>query len=374
MRSRIVLCVIAFLALAGLAGAETILWIPAAASNPGLNDTQWSTDLWLYSRVVDSPIEVFAAFLPNQAGAADPTEVTIQLPQRQVVEISDAVATLFGDSRPGAIRLRSEHPFWAQSRTFNDGDDDGTYGQGIPAFPPPMQTGPTQVYVLMGAANRPGTDGARTNLGIVNTGAETREVIFGVRDTATGDVVGATEVELGPDGWYQADVFQAVGAADQTVDLAEVQVGVTSPAGNLLAYISRVDNRSGDGAFLAGVTGEFVRIVPRPWEVELVLSYSTPVVVDELTYTAPDGTTVTVPNPVSGYSTGTLDFISPATFCWTVTGATHGGTVTVDIYTSVDGSNGHSRTGTTGEDPLDLSGLSVLRLTAGLAEELKADG
>lgn len=356
MRSRIVLCVIGFLALAGLAGAETVLWIPAAASNPGLNDTQWSTDLWLYSRVVDSPIDVFAAFLPDQAGSANPTEVTIQLPQRQVVEINDAVATLFGESRPGAIRLRSEQPFFAQSRTFNDGGDDGTYGQGIPAFPPPLQTGPTQVYVLMGAANRPGADGARTNLGIVNTGAETREVTFGVRDTATGEVVGATEVELGPYGWYQGDVFQAVGAADQAVDVAEVQVGVFSPDGNLLAYISRVDNRSGDGAFLAGVTGEYVRIVPRPWEVELVLTYTTPVVVDELTYTAPDGTTVTVPNPVSGYSTGTLDFMAPATFCWTITGATNGGSVTVDIYYSVDGDSGHFRTGTTGGDPHDISG------------------
>lgn len=360
MRSRIVLCVIAFLALAGLAGAETVLWIPAAASNPGLNDTQWSTDLWLCSRVIDSPIEVFAAFLPDQAGAANPTEVTITLPQDQVVEISDAVATLFGESRPGAIRLRSEHPFWAQSRTFNDGGDNGTFGQGIPAFPPPpLQTEPVQGYVLMGGANRPGANGVRSNIGIVNTGAEMREVTFGVRDSTTGEILGATEVELGPYGWYQADVFQAVGAADRTVDVAEVQVVVFRQDGNLLAYISRVDNRSGDGAFLAGVTGEFVRIVPRPWEVRLELTYTDPVTVDELTYTAPDGTTVTVASPPSGYHTETLDFMSPATFCWTVTGATNGGSVTVDVYYSVDGGSSHTRRGQVGGD-INLEGCRDL--------------
>ncbi len=359
MRSQIVLCVIAFLTLAGLAGAETVLWVPAAASNPGLNDTQWSTDLWIVSHVTDAPIEVYAAFCPDQAGTTEPAEVTVEVPDDQVLQISDAVATLFGESRPGAIRLRSEHPFWAQSRTFNDGGDNGTYGQGIPATPPPPDVEPNgEGYKLLGGANRPGPDGVRTNIGIVNTGDASREVMVAIRESPSGEVLGGARVDIGPHGWYQADVFELVGAGDRIVEVAEV--GTLSLAGetpdSLLTYLSRVDNRSGDGTFVMGYFGEVIRILPHPWEVRLSLTYTVSVTVSELTHTAPDGSSVTVANPASGFDTGTLEFMSPATFCWSVTGQLAGGSVTVRVSASDDTGQASLRTsGQDGGDTIDLS-------------------
>ncbi len=348
MRSLVVICVLSLLLLPVAGGAETILWIPAAASNTGLQGTQWTTDLWLYSRVTDAPIEVAAAFLPDQLGIAEPTEVTIQLPEGEVVEVSDAVATLFGESRPGAIRLRSEHPFSAQSRTVNSGGTTGTYGQGIPAFPPPDQANSPDGlgYDLLGGANIPGADGVRTNLGIVNTSDQELELYVAAEDDRTGEPLGLVTVELGPFGWLQTDVFALLGAGDRTVELGHVAVAGRDLDSLFLVYLSRVDNRSGDGAFLAGLSGEMVRILPHPFEVELVVTYDGGATVSEVTYTLGDASTVTVPSPASGYTTGPLQCTSPITFCYTVTGDATSGSITVDRYvTRVDtGSLSHSRT------------------------------
>lgn len=91
------------------ATAEVELWIPAAASNPGLHGTVWTTDLWLQSRVLDAPIEVVATFHPDQTGTMTPEEIVIDLQPRTQIEIRDAVAMLFSENRPGgdppAIRL-----------------------------------------------------------------------------------------------------------------------------------------------------------------------------------------------------------------------------------------------------------------------------
>ena len=69
----------------------TELWIPAAASNPGLHGSMWSTDLWLMNRVVDASIEVTAAFFPDQEGTGAPEEAVITLGPGSQIEISDAV-------------------------------------------------------------------------------------------------------------------------------------------------------------------------------------------------------------------------------------------------------------------------------------------
>jgi hypothetical protein len=306
------------LLLAAAVAAQEVQWIPAAASNPGLQGTVWTTDLWLYSRVVDAPINVYAAFLPGQAGNESPTEITIVVPQETAVEINDAVATLFGESRPGAIRLRSEYPFWAQSKTTNDGGAAGSYGQGIPSFSAAQAVNGS---ILLGAANRPGGDGVRTNVGFVNAGSGSGEVQVGVYDDTTGSPIGSTRVELGPNGWFQGDVFALVGAADQTVDHATVHALMVG-SGELLpiAYLSRVDNRSGDGTFIAGLTGETIRILSRAWEVVLTLTATAGVTLDQLVYTGTDGTDVTIETPASGFTTGTLEFMSPATFCYTAQG------------------------------------------------------
>ena len=142
MRHHIIAVSFACLMAAAIAaGATEEVWIPAAASNPGLQGTSWTTDLWLQSRVIGAPMEITAAFFAYRAGTPSPSETTIVLQPGEHRQIADAVATLFGEDRPGAIRLRSDDPFFAQSRTANDGGDAGSFGQGIPVESSPLVEG-----------------------------------------------------------------------------------------------------------------------------------------------------------------------------------------------------------------------------------------
>ncbi len=284
------------------------LWIPAAASNSGLHGTMWTTDLWLQSRVLDAPMEIIATFHPDQAGTTAPEEIVIELQPNAQVEIRDAVASLFDENRPGAIRLRSEHPFSAQSRTANDGGTNGSFGQGIPAF---SATEAVEAFTFLGAANRPGAGGVRSNIGILNLGDEEERVDIFARNAETLEDLGVVRFNLGPNGWFQADVFELLDIEDQSITLADVSV--LGAGTSLLGYLSRVDNTSGDGTFIAPSIGEFIRIASGTWELKAVLIFED-AYMDWFRYDTPEGS-VTVDDPVSGFTTETLYFTAPATFC-----------------------------------------------------------
>jgi len=299
------------LLLAAIPSAATghELWIPAVASNPGLHGTMWTTDLWIMSRVLDASIEVTATFFPEQEGTTTPEEAVITLEPGSQIEISDAVMTLFGEHRPGAVRLYSAHPFSAQTRTANNAGPGGSYGQGIPAFP---ATDAAEAFTFLGAANRPGNGGVRTNIGLVNLGDEEEEVSIFARDAQTHADLGVRVIDIGPGGWVQRDVFALFGIDQQAVNLADVSV--FAAGSRLLGYLSRVDNRSGDGTFIAPTVAEFVHSGSGEWELKAVLMFEDAMMY-WWEYDLPDGTVVRVDDPESGDDTGTLIFTGPATFC-----------------------------------------------------------
>jgi len=329
---RMVFVSLVLIILTTMAGAEEIRWIPVAASNPGLHDTQWTTDLWIYNRVFDAEIQVYLAFFPDAEGDLEPHEVMVTVAASSSLKIDDVVGQLLAENRPGAIRLRSEHPFEARSRTMNSGSGQGTYGQGIEGQPADNALFGS---LLVGAANDPGPDGVRTNLGFVNPGEDDGDVFVVLSEQDTVTVIGTAYVELGPHGWYQANVFDLVGAADHVTDNAVV----TCVFGRgLLPYLSRVDNRSGDATTVLPFTAQPVYTVPTDWQVDLTLTYSGGVTIDSLVYTGRDGADVTVSAPPSGFTVD-LEFVSPAEFCYTVVGSTDssGGQVVVEVLTARDG-------------------------------------
>ncbi len=335
MRRVLITTMVVFL-LSGLAAsAEEVRWLPVAASNAGLNGTVWTTDLWIFNRALDAPIEVELAFLPDAAGTTDPAEVTVTIPAFTSVYLHDPVGSLFFENRPGAIRLRSEHPFEARSRTSNDGGAKGTYGQGIPALAPSEALGGG---VLLGAANIAGEDGVRTNVGILNPGIDSQNVLVFVQDGETGASIGAKHVDVGPLGWTQFNVFDLVGAADLEVSNAVVRV-VSAPQPGLYSYLSRVDNRSGDAMFVLpfDATGKY--LVTQVWTVQVTLTSdaqrTTP---RSITYTGEDGSDVTVKSPQSGWTT-TVSLPDPATLCFTAVGDTsvHGGWLDVEVLWAPEG-------------------------------------
>ena len=331
---RVLITTMVVLLISGLAAsAEEVRWLPVAASNTGLNGTVWTTDLWIFNRALDAPIEVKLAFLPDVAGTTtEPVEVTVTVPAFTSVVIHDPVGSLFSESRPGAIRLRSEHLFEARSRTYNDGGAMGTYGQGIPALAPSEALGGG---VLLGAANIAGEDGVRTNVGILNPDTDDQKALVVIYDQATGATVGAKHVDVGPLGWTQFNPFELVGAAD--TDVSDAVVVVVSLPG-VYTYLSRIDNRSGDAVFVLPFDATDVRLLPRDWTVQVTLTYSSSTTLSAFTYTGEDGADVTVESPASGW-TATLGFISPATFCYTANGEAgeDGGSIDVELLLGPEG-------------------------------------
>ncbi len=252
------------------------------------------------------------------------------------------------------MRLRSEFAFEAQSRTFNTGGDGGTFGQGIPAL---MDERERNGWALLGAANLPGDSGVRCNLGLLNTSNEDESVQIIVIDQWGGDIIGEiVRVNVGGYGWTQVNVFDLVGIGDQVVDNAVV-LGLGHPS--IRSYLSRIDNRSGDGTFILPVEAESVYSLPADWEVTATLTYSSSVTIDTLVYTGEDGEDQSVTAPPSGWTT-TITFRSPAEFCYSATGASDdtSGQVTMEVLRTREGeatSRGRHTIGPGGEGPITIA-------------------
>ena len=241
---------IASLALLGLAlitsGHAADRFFLAAAHNPGVNDTMWLTDAQIFNPDAVNPIEVRLAFLEAGEANLEPDEITITVGPRQAVFLADVVAGTLGRAEAGSIRLASDAPFYASSRTYNIGDgSSGTFGQYIASA---SAEDALQQGILLMAANDPDADGYRTNVGFVNPSLTEVDVEVMVYDADTGVLLGSTDVDLPALGFRQVnDVFDEVDADDTVLRNATVEFLATVP---VLAYASVVDNTSGDAVFV----------------------------------------------------------------------------------------------------------------------------
>jgi len=342
MRRELAILVIIVVALGtvGVAGASTyVRWVPVSASNPGLHDSNWSSVLRIYNRALDQVASVDIAFFPTAEGNENPAEVTVEVEPHAALEIPDVVATLFGESRPGALRLRSQLPFEASSRTFNDGGGAGTYGQGVPAFDPDDCLS-IHGQALLGAANSAGETGMRSNLGLLNPQPWSDEVMVSLVVLETGEGFGPVTVELGPYGWMQSDAFALFGLQDREVESAVVQAG--SLGGGPFAYLSVVDNQTGDGTFVMPVDGTLETTIPRRYDVTMTVNSTEGVELYLIAYDSDQAAEAMVPDPASGWTVD-LESTSPERLCYTVygTAGAAGGEVEVEIlYTPQGGEAG----------------------------------
>lgn len=321
MKTRVLCLLLTGLLCVAMGSHAEERWVLASASNSGIGGTNWTTDAWIYSQVADAPIDVSVAFFPTVDGTESPVEVVVTVPPISAVMVQDIVNDLFGEHRPGALRFRSDHPFEVRTRTKNDGDGLGTFGQGIPGVSPEdvIEGG-----ILLGATNRTGPDGVRTNVGVLNPGPEPCTVWVWVYDMDAQGFVGTffRFDDLAPNGWFQANAFELVGAADE--DVANAGVYVMSRGEGALSYISRVDTASGDGTFILPFPATNTYIVPVDWTVQISLRYPPlSMTISSITYTGADGVDVVVENPEPDWSE-TVTIRSPAEFCYTVEGSGDG--------------------------------------------------
>ena len=262
---------LAVLLLAAPASAQFIsdvMIIPVVAHTDGLNGTVWVTDLTIFNPM-DYAVTVGIQFQPadRPLTPADFYRSTTVLGPGETTLIEDLLPTWYGlpGDLKGWILLITRPPYLpnsygtrvhASARIYNTGGGDGTYGQTIPAVEDIVNVGWSSSFVT-GARN---DDDYRSNLGIACMASSVRAHY---RITA-GD---GTVIAVGFKDLMQFSMHQwsfdelGVGSVDGplTVELwMEPGDGSPSPCAiefpnAFAAYVSKVDNLSGDAEFLNAV-------------------------------------------------------------------------------------------------------------------------
>lgn len=215
--------------------------VPAAAHAPGDWESLWRTDLAVVNpEEVARELEV--ELVPVSGGA--PATRTVTLPPGTRA-FPDVLVSLFGrdpdEAVSGPLHFRPDGPIVVSSRTYNAAPA-GTYGAHLAGLP--------RTAAL--SASRPGvlpqlkrTAATRTNVGLANPGPAPVIVAIRLRGEDGGALGDEALVTVPPGGLVQlVDVFAACRARDAPVAWARIEV--RTEGGEVFAYASVIDNRTGD--------------------------------------------------------------------------------------------------------------------------------
>ena len=226
------------------------LMVPSTGHLPGLEGTQWRTDLVLFNRAsYQQPATVEIRLLPRGSSATDPAVVVRTVPVGEQLVVRDALYEMFGADGAATLRLTSwGGEAWAWARTYNQGSA-GTYGQGIPARPGgEAQVAGDEARLIGLGESLDAAVTSRTNLGLVNTSGTDAHVALHLLE-ASGAVLGSEDLELLPNESVQLDrVFR--GVTQGPVDGGVIVVSVDEGLDKILAYASVVDDHTGDPIFV----------------------------------------------------------------------------------------------------------------------------
>jgi subtilisin-like proprotein convertase family protein len=191
---------------------ETTQMIPVVAHIFGANDTAFRSDVRI-ANVSDVPVSATLIFTPSgRDGTTTFSAIDAVLAAGQTLALDDIVASAFGTSGSGSLEIPGEVIAMSRMYTIANG---GTVGQQIP---PRLATTP----LLVASVDDPNT---RVNLGLTETSG----------NRATVDVA-SQRVTLEPYSHTQFRVGHGV-------------YEITGDA-SVVAYLSQVDNTSGDAMFI----------------------------------------------------------------------------------------------------------------------------
>lgn len=248
------------------------------------------TDARIFNPSFTADIVVNASFLP--AGNIANTGVTpkaITIPKRTMVAYDDVVASLFGATGLGAIRLVSDGDFIATQRIYAVASD-GTLGQFVPGLD--IATARTKNVIIQlksnGAAGTKGT--FRTNVGFVNPNATAANLTLTLYGKANGVVGQAATLRIEPFG-VVAPASIATYFNNPSEDLSDAWLSVRADAA-VFAYGSVVDNGTTDPTFVPAFedTGE-APAGPEPEEKTVIVGPDFTFEPETLTITAGDTVT-----------------------------------------------------------------------------------
>ena len=258
------------------AAAATTWVIPAGAHAGGAGGTNWRTDIEVHNAGA-TQVSYTLALLRRDADNGSPTTKSYTLGPGLAVRYPDALWQLFSFSGAGAIRLEtSGGPLVVTSRTYNllgSGNPLGlpagsTFGQFVAGTLlgeaiPYGQTGRILQLTHSPNPSSGATTGFRTNIGAVNAGASSIEVVVELYG-ANGTKLGELRRTLRAWEYVQWDRAFEQATGSPVADGYAV-IRTTTSGGKFFAYASVVDNATGDPIFVpAQVAGALPTPSPSP--------------------------------------------------------------------------------------------------------------
>ena len=224
------------------------LLLPAAAHNPGWNNTLWRTDL-----EVANPGQTAASFeialLKAKADNSNPLTKSYTLAPGVAERFQDVLFAEFGYTGSAALRVKpTSGRVMATSRTYTV-EEKGTYGQFIPGLEAMQAQGPGNTLRLIQLAqSSKATSGFRTNIGLLNVSAVPMTVEIRLFDRDD-NLVGSFSEPLLPFEFRQLDrPFAKYTSADIPEGYANLWTNTVGAS--FVAYASVIDNRSGDPIYI----------------------------------------------------------------------------------------------------------------------------
>ena len=219
--------------------------IPGGGNVVGFGGARWLTDLDVANiggMQTMVTIQLLAADQPNPS----PESVSFSLEPGASVRYRDAFAELFDFEGSGALRILVDSPYVTTTSRTYAADEDGSYGQGIPAHNQMRAIHYGVMGRLVGLSESGNTtDGYRTNIGLANaTGATVMaEVALYSSDHSLVDLV---EVSLAA---YEQTQLNRV--FPEATEVGYAVLSTSTPGGAFYAYGSVVDNKTADPTFIA---------------------------------------------------------------------------------------------------------------------------
>jgi hypothetical protein len=221
-------------------------WVPVAAHNPGLKQSQWRSDLGLLN-TGSVTAHVQAKFFGSGGVVSNTTYIS---PGVQSV-LTDVVAQL-GGSGQGALEILSDQPLKVTSRTYNQVSSDasclpnGTQGQDYPAVVASNGLSAGQIAYLPGLTENASY---RSNIGLVNVGSGAATVLVELYNGAGTKLTDYT-VSLAAGQWAQETQPFLNKAGQTAMDRGYAKITVQSGSG-VFGFASVVDNLTNDPTTVA---------------------------------------------------------------------------------------------------------------------------
>lgn len=222
-------------------------FLPTAASIGGAKGERFETDLWVHN---PAPAERMFTLRFWRDGRAT-TPVVLRVGQKQTRHLPDVLSTMLGQrDTAGTLQFsydRRGGPMLVSSRVVTVNPESPGNGTGIPAMRRD-EARTSAVFPGLSGARDDASGPFRVNAGAFNPHAAPVEAVFGLYD-GDGTELGTFTRTLEPGAWLQVnDVYREVGAEGVATEGALLAFSARLP---VFPFVIAVDNRSGDGTFIA---------------------------------------------------------------------------------------------------------------------------